>query len=53
MGEISEMIQEGILCSECGGYVDDNESGHPRKCNLCQPKKKKKKKKKKSKGASQ
>jgi len=28
MGEISEMIQEGILCSECGGYVDDMAVSH-------------------------
>lgn len=23
MGEISEMIQDGILCDECGGFVGD------------------------------
>lgn len=45
MGEISEMIQEGILCSECGGYVDDDEAGYPRKCQFCKPKRKKKKRK--------
>lgn len=38
MGEISEMILEGILCDECGGLVgDEPESvGYPRKCEGCE-----------------
>jgi hypothetical protein len=35
MGEIVEMILEGILCELCGGYIDDNYGGYPRKCSDC------------------
>lgn len=45
MGEISEMILEGILCQVCGGYCE-NSNGIPQTCSDCKPKKKRKKKKK-------
>jgi hypothetical protein len=35
MGEIAEMIIEGILCEQCGVLVDGNISGYPRKCDDC------------------
>lgn len=35
MGDISEMILEGILCQQCGGLVDGDVAGYPRKCNDC------------------
>ena len=35
MGEIAEMVLEGILCKSCGGYIDGEETGHPRKCEEC------------------
>lgn len=42
MGEISEMITEGILCRECGQYIDDDDDprtcgadGYPRFCADC------------------
>ena len=35
MGEITEMILEGVLCELCGVYIDDNSSGIPRKCKNC------------------
>ena len=35
MGEITEMILEGILCELCGVYIDDNFKGIPRKCKNC------------------
>lgn len=44
MGEIAEMILDGFLCDKCGGVVDDKETGYPRSCDDCKPKKKKKKK---------
>lgn len=37
MGDISEMIMEGIFCENCGTYIDDGEEpGHPRKCEDCE-----------------
>lgn len=36
MGEVAEMMLEGLLCSGCGACFDDEESpGHPRKCAEC------------------
>jgi len=38
MGELAEMTLEGLLCAECGGYIDEIEiaPGHPRWCEDCQ-----------------
>ena len=36
MGEIVEMIIEGLLCEQCGAYIDGEESGYPRKCEDCE-----------------
>lgn len=44
MGEISEMILEGILCQVCGCACDKS-YGVPQTCSDCKPKKKKKVKK--------
>ncbi len=35
MGEVSEMIINGILCQQCGEYVG-NPVGHSRICKHCQ-----------------
>lgn len=35
MGEISEMVIEGILCELCGVYIGDA-TGYPRKCACCE-----------------
>jgi hypothetical protein len=35
MGEIAEMILEGILCQVCGEYIDDEPCGYPRTCEEC------------------
>lgn len=36
MGDVVEMILDGILCEVCGGYIEDDETpGHPRKCEDC------------------
>lgn len=35
MGDITEMILDGELCEECGGYIDGKAPGYPRKCNDC------------------
>lgn len=40
MGDISEMMQEGILCQQCGTYIDPEEEGEhqgvPRTCCDCE-----------------
>lgn len=37
MGDIAEMVLEGILCEVCGIYIEDGEEpGHPRKCESCE-----------------
>jgi len=35
MGEIAEMMLEGILCEACGELIDETGSGHPRRCAGC------------------
>lgn len=35
MGEIAEMMLDGLLCESCGGVIDMEESGHPRRCASC------------------
>jgi hypothetical protein len=35
MGEVAEMILEGILCEGCGELIDENAAGHPRRCAGC------------------
>lgn len=34
MGEIAEMMLEGILCEGCGEYLEDA-VGYPRRCTCC------------------
>jgi len=37
MGEIAEMMLEGILCQYCGVYLDVEEgSGFPESCSSCE-----------------
>lgn len=40
MGDIADMILDGILCENCGSYIDDDISndgpGFPRLCEYCQ-----------------
>lgn len=43
MGDTADMMIEGILCQQCGVYIDDSEAeGFPRNCSSCEPKRKKK-----------
>lgn len=35
MGAITDMILDGILCEECGIFIDEDFAGHPRKCDDC------------------
>lgn len=32
MGDIAEMMIEGVLCNGCGVYLDGEETGYPRWC---------------------
>lgn len=43
MGEIAEMVLDGILCERCGSFIDGDSPGFPRLCSDCKPKKRKKK----------
>ena len=36
MGEIAEMILDGILCERCGSFIDGDEVGYPRLCDECE-----------------
>lgn len=35
MGEITEMILEGILCEVCGVWIESKPEGFPRSCSDC------------------
>ncbi|MCC8963724.1 hypothetical protein H8A95_15750 [Bradyrhizobium sp. Pear76] len=35
MGEIAEMMLEGILCEGCGELIDEDGVGHPQRCSSC------------------
>ena len=35
MGEIAEMVIEGILCEGCGVLIDGEQTGYPRQCDYC------------------
>lgn len=53
MGEIADMMLDGVLCQICGEYLGGDGSGFPMTCAACsreeKPKKRKKRKKKKKK----
>ncbi|WP_260490101.1 hypothetical protein [Listeria marthii] len=36
MGETTEMILEGILCKNCGVFIDEENPGCPRRCEDCE-----------------
>jgi len=35
MGEIADMMLSGLLCTQCGVYIDYEEPGYPRLCGDC------------------
>lgn len=35
MGDIAEMMLDGLLCEICGDIIDFDESWFPRTCNKC------------------
>ncbi len=36
MGETSELMLSGILCSCCGVFISDEDKGYPVKCEDCE-----------------
>lgn len=36
MGEVSEMMLEGILCCDCGTFISEEACGYPVKCSDCE-----------------
>ena len=35
MGEIADMLLDGVLCGQCGDVLDGHSPGHPRLCGGC------------------
>lgn len=35
MGDITDMILEGLLCELCGQYIESEPQGYPRLCGDC------------------
>lgn len=35
MGDVAEMMLEGLLCEVCGELIDGDEPGYPRRCAGC------------------
>ena len=35
MGDIAELVVEGVLCQSCGGFIDGDYTGYPRDCESC------------------
>lgn len=36
MGELVDLMLEGILCMQCGSFIDHSHAGHPRACADCE-----------------
>lgn len=36
MGDIADMMLDGVLCEGCGVYLDGDAPGYPRYCEHCQ-----------------
>lgn len=35
MGEVAELVLEGVFCNQCGSTVDGRAVGYPRPCDDC------------------
>lgn len=35
MNQMTELILEGVLCEQCGGFIDGEETGYSRTCEGC------------------
>ncbi|MFT8928500.1 MAG: hypothetical protein ABF969_04100 [Sporolactobacillus sp.] len=45
MGEIADMMLDGVLCEQCGCLIGGEETGYPRLCEDCAEEQRSKKKK--------
>lgn len=36
MSEITEDVMEGLLCEDCGAFIDGDAPGYPRECEDCE-----------------
>lgn len=36
MGDAAEMVLEGILCQNCGTFLDEEGCGFPTNCSYCE-----------------
>ena len=49
MGEIAEMVINGLLCQVCGSWMEDfQECGYPRTCDYCKEREERNERKKRS-----
>lgn len=39
MGDIADMMLDGLLCERCGELIDGEEPGYPRCCEDCEKEK--------------
>lgn len=53
MGGTVDLILEGILCQNCGEYLEDSLGEFPQSCSNCKNREKKKENKKRSKNGIQ
>lgn len=44
MGKIADNMLIGLLCDQCGSFIDGTFPGYPRSCDDCKPKRKNKNK---------
>lgn len=35
MGEAADMLLSGLMCEGCGVFIDGDEPGYPRHCDVC------------------
>lgn len=41
MSDNTDLILEGLLCEQCGGFIDGECTGYPRLCDECEEEHKK------------
>jgi hypothetical protein len=41
MGDMADMMIEGVLCEECGSLIDRDAPGYPRSCEDCREERRK------------
>ncbi|OLN21879.1 hypothetical protein BTO30_12330 [Domibacillus antri] len=36
MGDMAEMVLDGLICERCGSFTDEEESGYAKLCGECE-----------------